>query len=51
MNETIRDIRTLAKVARTESPEQVGKLRKSVSHPSAPSPMQSYEKKKRRKAQ
>lgn len=42
---------SMAKIARTESPEQVGKVMRGVSHPSSPSPMESYEQKKRRKAQ
>jgi len=42
---------SLAKVARTEGPEQVGKVVKGVSQPSKPASMHPYEKKKRRKAQ
>ena len=42
---------SMARVARTESAEQVGRVVKGVSHPSTPAPMHSYEKKKRRKAQ
>jgi len=41
---------SLAKVARTEGPEQVGRVVKGVSQPSKPASMHSYEK-KRRKAQ
>jgi len=39
----------LAKVARTESTEQAGKVIKGVSQTSKPAPMESHEKKKRQK--
>ena len=42
---------SLAKVARTEGSEQIGRVIKGVSQPSTPAPMHSFEKKKRRKAQ
>lgn len=41
----------LATLARTESPEKTGKVVKGVSHPSKPAPMETDEKKRRRKAQ
>jgi CBS domain-containing protein len=39
----------LAKVARTESPEQAGKVIKGVSQPSTPAPMESYGREKQQK--
>jgi CBS domain-containing protein len=42
---------SLAKVARTEGSEQIGRVIKGVSQPSKPAPMHSFESRKRRKAQ
>jgi CBS domain-containing protein len=42
---------SMAKIARTESPEQIGKVMKGVSQPSKPAPLHLMEQKRRRKAQ